>query len=327
MDKKRPIIVLCLLAAVAAGLYVLLKDKQDVNQAPRAWGFVDTRSVALAFERSARIVTLTREEGERVKAGDVLGILDTQALEIDASRVSAEIKRLEASLSLVKEGARREDIAAAEAELRAAEAALSLAELTDRRQNALWQAKAGSAQLRDQAHQNLLAAQAKAAALRATLEKLHAGSRPQEVAAAAAALDAARAQLAALRHSIDVSSVLRAPTDALVRSRLAEPGDMASASRTVYRLSMDNPKWVRAYLTEARLNEVHEGQIVTVRTDTTAPLTGRISFISDTAEFTPKSVQTEELRTALVYEFKVEVDDPEHKLRQGQPVTVLLAPQ
>ena len=121
--------------------------------------------------------------------------------------------------------------------------------------------------------------------------------------------------------------MLRSPADGFVRVRAAEPGDMAVAARTIFELSLDDPKWVRAYLTEARLGEVREGDVVTVVTDTTEPISGRIAFISDTAEFTPKTVQTEDLRTALVYEFRVDVPDPEHRLRMGQPVTVKLKPE
>lgn len=326
MDFKRPLIAVIVLAAGAAAAYFLLAKQSVSDSTPRAWGFVDTRSVSLAFERSARIVKLTREEGDRVHAGDVLGLLDTTALTLEQDRLKAQIEGLKANLSLVKEGPRAEDIAAARAQLAAARAELKLAELTAKRQEALFKANASAAQMRDQARQTLVAKTAQVESLTAGLKKLEAGSRPQEIAAAQSNLAASEAQLATVTDAILRQSVLVAPTDAVVRSRLAEPGDMAGPGKTVYRLSIDNPKWVRAYLTESRLNEIHTGDIVTVKSDISPELKGRISFISDTAEFTPKTVQTEELRTALVYEFKVEVTDPEGVLRLGQPVTVLLEP-
>ena len=85
---------------------------------------------------------------------------------------------------------------------------------------------------------------------------------------------------------------------------------------------MTRPKWVRAYATERQLGLVREGGGAVVMTDTTEPLPAVVAFISSTAEFTPKTVQTEELRTVLVYEVKLSVDDPENRLRLGQPVTV-----
>ena len=110
--------------------------------------------------------------------------------------------------------------------------------------------------------------------------------------------------------------------DGVVRTRLAEPGDMASPSRTVYQLSIVSPKWVRAYVTERQLGLVREGDPAVVLTDTTDPVPAVIAAVSDTAEFTPKTVQTEDLRTVLVYEVKLTLEDPDNRLRLGQPVTV-----
>ena len=107
--------------------------------------------------------------------------------------------------------------------------------------------------------------------------------------------------------------------------RLAEPGDMASPSRTIYQLSVADPKWIRAYLTERQLGLVKEGTLATVFTDTVGPVDGTVAFVSDTAEFTPKTVQTEDLRASLVYEVRITVRDPENRLRLGQPVTVEFA--
>ena len=204
---------------------------------------------------------------------------------------------------------------------------MRLARITADRQEELFRAKATTEQLRDEARFTLAQRTAQEKSLAEQLRKLENGSRPQEIAAARAQWEAAEAAVAQLDHQINVQSVLRSPADGFVRVRAAEPGDMAVAARTVFELSLDNPKWVRAYLTEARLDEVREGDVVTVVTDTTEPISGRIAFISDTAEFTPKTVQTEDLRTALVYEFRVDVPDPEHRLRMGQPVTVKLKPE
>ena len=97
---------------------------------------------------------------------------------------------------------------------------------------------------------------------------------------------------------------------------------MASPARTVYQLSIVSPKWIRVYVTERQLGIMKEGSRALVATDTTPPQEARVSWISSTAEFTPKTVQTAELRTALVYEVRLEAADPENRLRLGQPVTV-----
>lgn len=100
---------------------------------------------------------------------------------------------------------------------------------------------------------------------------------------------------------------------------------MASPSRTIYQLSVADPKWIRAYLTERQLGLVKEGTLATVFTDTVGPVDGTVAFVADTAEFTPKTVQTEDLRASLVYEVRITVRDPENRLRLGQPVTVEFA--
>ena len=161
-----------------------------------------------------------------------------------------------------------------------------------------------------------------AAAQRAAAEK---GPRAQEIAAADAAAEAAAASLAALDYQIHRGAVLTAPSAGIIRARLAEPGDMASPSRTIYQLSVADPKWIRAYLTERQLGLVKEGTLATVFTDTVGPVDGTVAFVSDTAEFTPKTVQTEDLRASLVYEVRITVRDPENRLRLGQPVTVEFA--
>ena len=117
---------------------------------------------------------------------------------------------------------------------------------------------------------------------------------------------------------------MKAPINATVRSRLLEPGDMASPERPVYALAITDPKWVRAYIAEVDLGRIKPGMSASVTIDShpDQPIPGRVGYISSVAEFTPKTVQTEELRTSLVYEVRVYVDDPGDRLRLGMPATV-----
>ena len=131
--------------------------------------------------------------------------------------------------------------------------------------------------------------------------------------------------MASTQTNID-DTHLRAPADATVISRVREPGSIVSPLDVVYVLSLSTPVAVRAYVAETQLGMVHPGMEVTVSSDT-APqrwVRGRIGFISPEAEFTPKSVETPELRTDLVYRLRIIVDNPDESLRQGMPVTVQL---
>lgn len=288
----------------------------------KAWGNVDTREISLAFEASGRIARLGPEEGEAVRAGDVIGRLDTESLEISLREAEASLSALTAEQSLKHEGYRKEDVEAQRRSVESLEAQLSSARRTAQRQKNLLSRNVTTAQAAEDALYRAESLSKELAAARAQLKALEAGFRPQEIAAADAQVDAARARVDALRYQIEKASVLKAPVSGLVRTRAAEPGDMASPSRTVYRLSIVDPKWVRCWVPEVRLGLLKEGSPALVRTDTTDPVEGRVAHVSSTAEFTPKTVQTEDLRTVLVYEVKLIVPDPENRLRLGQPVTV-----
>ncbi len=141
--------------------------------------------------------------------------------------------------------------------------------------------------------------------------------------AAAAREDADEAQVALLRQQLK-DAELHAPSDATVRSRVMEPGEMASPARAVFTLSVTDPKWVRVYVTEPDLGKVHPGMRATVSVDgfPGRAFPGWVGFVSSVAEFTPKNIETEELRTSLVYEVRVFVHDPSDSLRLGMPATV-----
>ena len=117
---------------------------------------------------------------------------------------------------------------------------------------------------------------------------------------------------------------IKAPTSGYILTRVREPGSVVGTGRTVYTLTVDDPIWVRAFVDEPKLGNIHPGQKVQVFTDTKPdkPYAGHVGFIASQAEFTPKTVETAELRTDLVYRFRIVVDNPDKSLRQGMPVTV-----
>lgn len=131
------------------------------------------------------------------------------------------------------------------------------------------------------------------------------------------------AQLALLKQRL-ADAVLVAPLDATVRTRILEPGDMASPQTPAFSLAITNPKWIRAYVGEPELGKLHPGMAAYATIDGFAGrrFVGWVGFISPVAEFTPKTVETPALRTSLVYEVRVYVRDPQDNLRLGMPATV-----
>lgn len=116
------------------------------------------------------------------------------------------------------------------------------------------------------------------------------------------------------------------PTDGTILTRIREPGTVFREADPVYTLSVCSPVWIRAFVNEPDLGMIYPGMEAKVYTDTKgSPVyTGQIGFISHIAEFTPKTVETTQLRTDLVYRIRVTVENPDRELKQGMPVTVKL---
>lgn len=137
----------------------------------------------------------------------------------------------------------------------------------------------------------------------------------------AANLLQAEAAIAVAKDNLDYTKAY-APTDGIILTRIREPGTVVNPADPVFTLSVSSPVWIRAFVDEPNLGKVFYGQKAEVFTDTGRSYPGTIGFISPVAEFTPKTVETTRLRTDLVYRLRVYVDNPDHMLVQGMPVTV-----
>lgn len=303
------------------------RPADDPNQLT-LFGNVDIRQVSLAFNANERIAELRVREGDKVRAGDVLGVLDLRTSTLRLAQTETQIGVQSQALLRLKSGNRPEEIAQARANVAASEAEAALATRQADRLRAANDASTGKAVSRQDldsavAHQLVTMAQAESA--RKSAQLVVAGPRREDIAQAEQQLASARAEQALTRRQLEEGE-LRAPIDAVVRARLLEPGDMASPQKPVYTLAITQPKWVRAYVAEPQLGRIHTGMAASVSTDSEPDrsIPARIGYISSVAEFTPKTVQTPELRTSLVYELRFLVDDPQDRLRLGMPATVRL---
>jgi len=330
MNKAKPAIALAIAAVIAIAAFAWWRFGQ--NPAPNGlvlYGNVDMRQISLAFNSSERIAQVLATEGEQVRQGQVLAVLDTTTLKLRLRRARAQANAQEQALKRLEAGTRPEEIAQARSAAAAAKAqAVRAKEQYQRLRNASadTNGRGISREQLDAAKADQAVALARQDSADKALELAIAGPRREDIAQARAQLEAARADLALVQQQM-ADSELKAPVDAVVRSRLLEPGDMASPQRPVYALALTSPKWVRAYVSETGLGQVKPGQEAQVSTDSQPdrPLQGRVGYISSVAEFTPKTVQTEDLRTSLVYEVRINVDDPDNRLRLGMPATVRLS--
>ncbi len=289
------------------------------------YGDVEIRQVDLAFNAEGRVDQMLSQEGDKVQAGQLLATLDdaTYANTLDLSKAKRDAAK--AQLDLLLAGSRYEDIDHARAALAAAQANLAHAKVSFARQQSLVGRGATPQQTLDDARMALDSAQAQVDGAQAQLTELINGPRKQEIDAARAQYQEAQAQVA-LAQTEENRTKLYSPVDGVIMTRVIEPGTVVLPSSTVYSIANTSQTWIRAFAPETMLGRVAPGTKVTITEDTPGSKTyhGIIGYVSPMAEFTPKTVETPDLRTQLVYRFRVRVTDADEGLRQGMPVTVTL---
>lgn len=236
----------------------------------------------------------------------------------------AQCEATQALLTQYQNGYLPEERDSALALVNKSQAAVDLAYITYQRNASLLKSRSVSQQDFDSAKASYEQAQATLAEAKAQLALLEKGYRDEIISAQAAQVSACKAQLAYLNYQISEQGVISAPFSGTVRTRTHELSDYVGAGETIFALTDEDHKKIRIYLSDAQLLLIKLGQKVSIEVPYAQPLTGTIAFISSTAMFTPKSVQTEDLRADLIYEVSVEVTDTEHILRFGQPITVYL---
>ncbi len=307
--------------AVGAG-WLWLQRAGNEGDVLRLYGNVDIREVQLAFRQPGRVAQMAFDEGDQVTAGARMAALDAQPYQEALAAADAAVWIAQAELDKLKRGLRPQEIAQAREALNQAQAVAIDAERNDRRQSELLATGASSQRTVDAARAASDQAVARVKAAEAALSQAREGFRREEVAAGEARLaaaQAARAQAATARADTE----LLAPSNGTVIARVREAGSMVASQSTVYSLSLDTPVYVRAYVGEPDLGRIAPGMPVRVHTDSSGKVyQGQIGFISPRAEFTPKTVETADLRTDLVYRLRVVIADPDAALRQGMPVTI-----
>jgi len=328
MNKlKRVVPVLVLAGGVTGWLYAT--GRIGGTPAPASglvlYGNVDVRQVELGFRVAGRLQAVHFEEGQTVEAGAVMATLDARPFEDQLRAAQAQIAVQQAALDKLVSGSRPAEVARAKAAVEEARAAKGYADTDLQRTQKLVDAHALAAANLDTVVATSRQADARLTAAYESLRLIAQGSRSEDVAAARAMLQVAQANVTAAQTTVDDTRLL-APSAGVVTSRVREVGAIVSPNDVVYVVALTHAVWVRAYVSETALGKLHPGMQVAVRSDTEPqhPYRGHVGFISPTAEFTPKSVETPELRTALVYQLRVIVDDPAPGLRQGMPVTVVV---
>jgi HlyD family secretion protein len=325
---KRLIIPFLLVAAIGAGVFyyyrVLNRTKAPANTLLLS-GNVEAHESVVGFRTQGRIVALPVEEGQQVQAGELLAQLDDadyqQQVRIDDAMRHTRGRELE----LAEAGNRSQDIRAGEQTVADAKADLELKRADLERYDKLYKRDAISAQTHDQAETAYKRAQAVYERAQQNFSEIREGTRKEQIAVSRATLHAAEQNLELSKVRLDYT-VLHSPVTGVVTVRQAELGEYVVPGTPVVTVADLDHLWIRGYVSETDLGRVRWGQAATVRTDTYLgkAYKGTITFLSSEAEFTPKTVQTNKERVALVYRVKVDVENPNHELKPGMPADITI---
>ena len=314
--------VVILAAAALSGWYWLERQQQHAETALVLYGNVDIREVELGFRVPGRLTDALVDEGDSVTKGQRLAVIDSEPYRQSVALAEARVQLAQANLAKFEKGSRPQEVQQAQARVEEAEAAYRNAQREYERQLGMFKSGSTSETARDAAQTRRDQTAAALAALREALALASEGFRSEEVNASRAEFAASVAQRSQAETQLADTELL-SPSDGVVLSRIREPGSIVAIGAAVYSLSLRDPVYVRAYVGESDLGKLAPGTPVEVATDSSAKrYHGQVGYISPRAEFTPKSVETVDLRTDLVYRLRIIVADADDGLRQGMPVTI-----
>ena len=323
MKKKIviPVALLVMVGVVAAWFFLRTGEHHQENLT--LYGNIDIRQVDLSFHDPEYIEQILVQEGARVKQGQLLAIQSLDRFQYAIDSAESRLAEQQQVLNRLINGSRPEEIAKAKADVKAAEAEVVFAKKELERMQALARKKLAPIESADRARSVLDSNREKLKALIELQTLAVIGPRQEDIEEARAGLKAEQSALK-LAQKIWQDGHLYAPHNGIIQDRMLEPGDMASAETPVFTLALTDPVWARVYVSEPDLGKLRYGMMAQISSDSfpDKKYRGWVGYISPTSEFTPKAVETTELRTSLVYQVRVYACNPQDELRLGMPVTV-----
>jgi HlyD family secretion protein len=339
MPKRLRVILIVIVAAGAATAWWGTHRSTTDPHRLLLSGTIEVTQVDLAFKIPGRLLERIVDEGDSVAAGQVVARLDDVDQKLQVARAEAQVASAKAFLTKLERGSRAEEVAQARAQLQqaraaanAAESRLKLAEDDVARSRKLRAQEVISQQKFDElqttyetAFNSRREAVARVHNARATLDLVLAGPRKEDIEQARAQLAGAQQVLALARRQL-ADTVLKSPTAGVVLSKAAEPGAYLNPGTPVITVGQLDQVWLRGYINETDLGRIRLQQPARVTTDTypDKDYPGKVSFISDQAEFTPKAVQTHEERVKLMYRVKISLNNPRQELKAGMPADAVV---
>ena len=323
MTHKKPKLIIIFIAAFIVCIATLVYFSRNGEDMYTAHGYVDLKASALSFERAGKIDSINVIEGQKVNKGDILAVLNSDELSHQLEITKAKCKAVSAKLSLYERGYRKEEIEQAQANVKKLTENYDLSELSYKRVNELYRSKSTSVQEKDNALFNTKMIKAQLDEAKAKLSQMKTGFREEEITQAKAENEGCMAELKMLDYKISEQGVIKAPFTGSIRTSFREEADYVTPSQSVFEIVKTDKKRIAVYATYEQLPFIHTGNKAFIKNGSDKDVEGVVTYISDTAMFTPKTVQTQDLRADLVYEIRVETSDKDDILKFGQPVTVV----
>jgi len=330
-SRARIVIPLVLLLSAAAAGLAYAHYSKTAQQAPgeiTLYGNVDIRQADLAFNITGRVESMLVEEGDIITKGQLLAKLEPNLYAAEVNAAEARMEAQQAILDRLIAGSRQEEIDRARSNVAAIQVQLDNAKRNLLRTEKLVAETFAPDQKLQDDRTTVQRLEAELQAAQQELQLAIQGPREEDIVEARAQLRATEADLALSQQRLSYTK-LYAKEDGIVITRIDEPGAVVQSQSPVYTVALNDPVWVRTYVAEPDLGRIYPSMKAKVFTDSRPdrPYAGWIGFISPTAEFTPKTVETREVRTNLVYRLRVFVKNPDQGLRQGMPVTIRLEPE
>jgi len=290
-----------------------------------ASGTIEATNVTVSAKVTGQIQKLNFEEGDLIKAGDTLIVIDHDNLAIQLQQALAAEEQADAQLKLMKEGARSEDIMQASDALKQSETNYNLAKDDKERNEKLYQTETITQQQYDNVIGKYEIAAAQFNSAKENLKKMKNLYRPEDIRQAQANLDRQKAAVDLLKKNIS-DSYVTAPINGFVVKKFVEAGESVAPLSSLLMLSDQRYVDLIIYVSETELGKVKYGKEADVSVDSYPgkKFTGKVIYISPEAEFTPKNIQTKDERTKLVYAVKVHIANPSYQLKDGMPADAVI---
>lgn len=309
--RLTPCLALPLISILAAGC--------SRGLVPDGSGTIECTQVRLAAEVGGRLSELLIEEGQSVQASQIVARIDPAPYILKRDEVTAALAQTQAQLDLMLAGSRDEDIQRAREQLREARAAATAATADVMRVEEVFAAGSATAKQRDDARAAAERTAAVVAAAEQQLARVLSGNRKEEIRAAQASVDLARARLAQAEKAVN-DCVVHSPIAGTIAAKSAEQGEVVAAGTALATVCRLDEVWLSVYIPETQLNRVRLGQPAWVCADgSTQRCAGTVTFVASEAEFTPRNAQTRDERAKLVYRVKVTLPNPTGVFKPGMP--------